>query len=71
MGALHAACLKSAADGPEAGRYTDFSAQGAGYKNYEKNRFSLQQLPKKGHFLNQKLDDLPLGQNLNRKGIFF
>ena len=25
MGALHAACLKSAADGPRAGRYTDFS----------------------------------------------
>ena len=24
-GALHAACLKSAADGPGAGRYTDFS----------------------------------------------
>ena len=25
MGALHAACLKSAADGPRADRYTDFS----------------------------------------------
>ena len=25
MGALHAACLKSAADGPRAGRHTDFS----------------------------------------------
>ena len=54
MGALHAACLKSAADGPRAGRYTDFS--GARHrlqkwpkigKNYEKIDFPYNNFPKK------------------------
>ena len=60
MGALHEACLKSAADGPRAGRYTDFSGARRRLqksakigKNYEKNRFSVQQLPKKEHFLKE------------------
>ena len=33
MGALHAACLKSVADGPEAAATRTLAAQGAGYKN--------------------------------------
>ena len=52
MGALHAACLKSAADGPRAGRYTDFSGarrrlQKSLYRLPKKSCFRP---PKKSHF---------------------
>ena len=38
MGALHAACLKSAADSPEAGRYTDFSGARRRLQKWPQNR---------------------------------
>ena len=54
MGALHAAFLKSAADGPRAGRYTDFSGPRGRLqksakigKNYEKINFPYNNFPKK------------------------
>ena len=37
MGALHAACLKSVADGPRAGRYTDFSGARRQLQKWSKN----------------------------------
>ena len=62
MGALHAACLKSAADGPGAGRYADFSGA----------RRRLQKWPQKVVFRPKILSPIKIRRNyLNCSNIFW